>query len=92
MGCACAGSSQLVVVCLVEPGLFRDLHNLVQTSAEGLGRLEVVSLAATGGEEGPLGEAGVLAGGMESLSLASSSERHQQQHSQQSGDVARWVM
>ncbi len=35
-------------MCLVEPGAFREMHSFVQKSCEGSGRLEVISLAATG--------------------------------------------
>jgi hypothetical protein len=38
---------QVVVVCLVEPGCFRRVHAFVQSVAGGLGRIEVLSLAAT---------------------------------------------
>ncbi|GLC46131.1 hypothetical protein PLESTB_001193300 [Pleodorina starrii] len=37
------------VVAQVEPGAFRNLHNFVQTSARGSGRLEVLSLAVMAG-------------------------------------------
>lgn len=66
------GSSQLVVVCLVEPGIFRDVHSLLQSSAEGLGRLEVVALAATG-DEGAVG-AGLVAG-IDGISLGEGPQR-----------------
>lgn len=68
----CTGSSQLVVVCLVEPGIFRDVHSLLQSSAEGLGRLEVVALAATG-DEGAVG-AGLVAG-IDGISLGEGPQR-----------------
>ena len=35
------------MVCLVEPGCFRQLHSFVQQVSEGQGRLEVLALAAT---------------------------------------------
>lgn len=54
----------------MEPGIFRDVHALVQSSAEGLGRLEVVALAATGeAEGGDSGSGAALVGGVEALSL-----------------------
>ncbi|EIE26602.1 Shwachman-Bodian-diamond syndrome, partial [Coccomyxa subellipsoidea C-169] len=40
-------NSQLTVTCLVDPGAFRSLHTFVQSSCDGEGRMEVVSLAAT---------------------------------------------
>ena len=39
--------AQLSVVCLIDPGAFRQMHAFVQSSCEGAGRLDVVSLAAT---------------------------------------------
>lgn len=47
-------SGQLTVTCLVDPGAFRGLHTFVQSSCDGKGRMEVVSLAAT--EEAPAHE------------------------------------
>ncbi|BDA40780.1 Ribosome maturation protein SBDS [Coccomyxa sp. Obi] len=44
-------NSQLTVICLVDPGAFRGLNTFVQSSCDGEGRMEVVSLAAT--EEAP---------------------------------------
>ena len=38
---------QVTVMCLVEPGAFREMHSFVQKSCDGSGRLEVISLAAT---------------------------------------------
>ena len=35
------------MMCLVEPGAFREMHSFVQKSCDGSGRLEVISLAAT---------------------------------------------
>ena len=43
-----APNLQVTVMCLVEPGAFREMHSFVQKSCEGSGRLEVISLAATG--------------------------------------------
>lgn len=63
---------------------------MVQASAEGLGRLEVVALAATGGEQGGSGEAG-LAGGVEGLSLGPGSSAAAAQQRQPGGDAARCV-
>lgn len=37
---------QLTVTCLVDPGAFRGLNTFVQSSCDGEGRMEVVSLAA----------------------------------------------
>ncbi|GAB4814927.1 hypothetical protein N2152v2_001973 [Parachlorella kessleri] len=81
------GSSQLVVVCLVEPGLFRDLHSLVQSSSEGVGRLDVVALAATGA--GAEGEVGALAGGVEALGLGAQQAQQGGVRQQGGGEVAR---
>ena len=41
-----AAPVQMTILCLVEPGHFRQIHSFVQQSSEGQGRLEVVSLAA----------------------------------------------
>ena len=35
------------MVCLIDPGAFREMHAFVQGSCDGMGRLDVVSLAAT---------------------------------------------
>ena len=78
-----------MVVCLVEPGLFRDLHSLVQTSTEGLGRLEVVALAATGA--GAEGEVGALAGGVEALGLGAQQAQQGEERQQGGGEAARWA-
>ena len=40
-------SGQVAVVCLIDPGAFRTMHAFVQGSCDGMGRLDVVSLAAT---------------------------------------------
>ncbi|KAG2444446.1 hypothetical protein HXX76_001199 [Chlamydomonas incerta] len=40
-----AAGGMCVVVAQVEPGVFRDLNNFMQTTARGAGRLEVLSLA-----------------------------------------------
>lgn len=57
------------VVCLVEPGLFRVMHAFIQSSGQGAGRLEVVSLAATRDESSQPSEVHM---GLEALSLGPS--------------------
>jgi hypothetical protein len=57
------------VVCLVEPGLFRLMHAFIQSSGQGAGRLEVVSLAATRDESSQPSEVHM---GLEALSLGPS--------------------
>lgn len=37
---------QVTLMCLIEPGAFREMHSFVQKSCDGSGRLEVISLAA----------------------------------------------
>ncbi|PSC73308.1 ribosome maturation SBDS [Micractinium conductrix] len=63
--------SNFCLVCLVEPGIFRPVHSFIQTSSAGVGRLEVLSLAATAELEGDAPVA-AAAGGVEGLSLGSS--------------------
>ncbi|KAL4855148.1 Ribosome maturation protein [Chlorella vulgaris] len=72
------------VVCLVEPGTFRSVHTFIQTSSEGAGRLEVLSLAATGEAEADVGAAAV---GLEGLGLAAGSTQAQQQQQQAQAQV-----
>ena len=81
---ALPAGSTFSVVCLVEPGIFRPVHSFIQTSSAGVGRLEVLALAATAMEEAEMAAAGI-----ESLGLgggaASAAQQQQQQQQQQQG-------
>ena len=57
-----------MLVCLVEPGIFRSVHAFIQTSSGGSGRLEVLALAATAEMDVDAAVA-TTAGGIEGLSL-----------------------
>jgi ribosome maturation protein SDO1 len=81
---AAAAGDLFSVVCLVEPGTFRSVHTFIQTSSEGAGRLEVLSLAATGEAEADVGAA---AAGLEGLGLAAGSTQAQQQQQQAQAQV-----
>ena len=61
-----SGALQVTLMCLIEPGAFREMHAFVQKSYDGAGRLEVISLAAT--EE--VGHAHDGAGGLPSMPAA----------------------
>ena len=71
--------SQFCLVCLVEPGTFRSVHSFIQTSSGGMGRFEVLALAATGELDADVGAA---AAGIEGLGLGPSGQQQQHQHQQ----------
>lgn len=76
------GGGHLSSVCLVEPGVFRELHSFVQGCT---GQIEVLSLAATAEEAGG---AEAAARGVVDLSLGSVSSQAQQQHAPREGPAA----
>ncbi|KAK9848851.1 hypothetical protein WJX84_009675 [Apatococcus fuscideae] len=46
-------NTQMTIICLAEPGCFRNMHSMVQSMSSGSGRVEVIALAAT--DEGNTG-------------------------------------
>lgn len=68
--------SNFSLVCLVEPGIFRPVHSFIQTSSAGVGRLEVLALAATGELDADVAAA---SSGVAALHLAPGNSSLQQQ-------------
>lgn len=63
------------MVCLVEPGCFREVHSFTQTATGGGGRIDVVSLAATEEGDGSTEFASSAAGFAERLQISANKEQ-----------------
>ena len=65
----------MTVVCLVEPGCFREVHSFIQAATGGSGRIDVVSLAATEEGDGSTEFEASAAGFAERLQISANREQ-----------------
>lgn len=63
------------MVCLVEPGCFREVHSFIQTAKGGGGRIDVVALAATEEGDGSTEFEASAAGFAERLQISANREQ-----------------